>query len=93
MLVAEKRPDRKITGAERILDTLVLYSDAGLVKLEPKTTDIIRIGYTLSTEKNAFLGQGKPGIVYKESFGAWNFCETDSDIELNTSHISLCVRK
>lgn len=90
MLVVKRRPDKKITGVKRIQDTLILYSEDGLTKLEPKSSNIIRIVYTL---KDNFSGRAKPGVVYNKLFSCWDFNETEHEIKLNTGSLSLVIDK
>ena len=90
MLIVNKRPDRKITKVERLNDALILYSDCGMIKLEPKSPEIIRVAYTL---KETFSDQEKPGVIFKSSFDDWNYEETDNEIQLDTSKLHLSVNK
>ncbi len=90
MLVVNKRPDRKITDIKRIQDSLILYSEGGLTKLEPKSPDIIRIVYT---QKDTFSSQAKPGVIYDETFSDWDYKENDFEISLNTGSLSVVIDK
>lgn len=90
MLVVNKRPDRKITDIKRIQDSLILYSEDGLTKLEPKSPDIIRIVYT---QKDTFSSQAKPGVIYDETFSGWDYKENGSEISLNTGSLSVVIDK
>ncbi len=90
MLAAKRRPDKKITGVKRIQDTLILYSEDGLTKLEPKSSNIIRIVYTL---KDNFSDQAKPGLVYNKNFSGWDFNESEHEIKLNTGSLSIVIDK
>lgn len=90
MLIVNKRPEKKITEVKRIQDSLILYSEEGLTKLEPKTADIIRIVYT---QRDTFLSQTKPGVVYEETFSDWDYKEDSQEIRLNTGSLSVVVNK
>jgi alpha-D-xyloside xylohydrolase len=90
MLIVNKRPDRKIKEVKRIQDSLILYSEDGLTKLEPKSPDIIRIVYT---QKDSFLSQAKPGVVYDETFSGWDYTENGQEIRLNTGSLSVAIDK
>ena len=90
MLVAYKRPDKKITRVDRIQEALLLYSEPGMIKLEPKSSEIIRVIYTL---KDKFSDQEKPGIIGKDAYSEWNYDETEYEIRLYTSMLSLQVNK
>ncbi|MGB8452552.1 MAG: TIM-barrel domain-containing protein [Anaerocolumna sp.] len=90
MLVVNKRPDKKITRVERIQDALLLYSDNGTIKLEPKSPEVIRVVYTL---KDTFSNQEKPGILCKGVYDQWKYSETESEILLCTDKLSLLINK
>lgn len=90
MLVAYKRPDNRITGVDRIQDVLILHSDHGIIKLEPKSSQIIRVVYTL---KDSFSDQEKPGVIYKDVYGDWNYDETEYEIRFHTSMLILHINK
>lgn len=90
MLEVNKRPERKITCVERKQDALILHSNYGLIKLEPKASHIIRVVYTL---KDVFGELVKPGIVSKINYGEWNYVETNNEIIMKTEVLSLTVNK
>jgi alpha-D-xyloside xylohydrolase len=90
MLVVEKRPSRKITRVSRIEDALILYSEHGMIKLEPKSSEIIRVVYTL---KDKFSDQLKPGVIRNEVYGEWDHEETENEIRLHTDMLTLLVDK
>lgn len=90
MLAVNKRLDRKIERVARLQDTLVLYSQNGMTKLEPKSSEIIRVVCTL---KDNFSTGDKPGVICKDVFGDWNYRETDSAIYLTTNSLSLHINK
>ena len=78
MLTPFKPKSREIKKGERKGTTLVLYSDHGILALEPKNEGIVRVIYTI---KDSFSDKEKPGIVMKESFGDWDYTENDNSIE------------
>lgn len=90
MLVVDKRPEKKITGFNRIQDALILNSEHGMIKLEPKSSEIIRVVYTL---KDRFSDQLKPGVICKEAYSGWNHEETENEIRLHTDMLTLQVNK
>ena len=90
MLAVKKRPDRKITEVKRVQDTLILYSEDGLTKLEPILPEIIRIVYT---QRDNFSTQVKPGVIYDETFSGWDFKENGQEIRLNTGSLSVVIDK
>lgn len=90
MLAVQKRPDNKITKVERKQDTLILHSNHGIIKLEPKSAEICRVVYTL---KDTFSNQEKPGVICKEVYPEWDFTESEHVITLKTSRLYLSVHK
>lgn len=90
MLEVSKRPDKKITRVVRVQDTLLLYSDNGTIKLEPKSSEIIRVVYTL---QDTFSSQEKPGILCKDIYDDWQYSETDHEVRFNTGKLSLVINK
>lgn len=90
MLVVNERQKRNVIRVDRNQDVLVLKTGHGLIKLEPISTDIVRVVYTL---KDFFLEQVKPGILTKGNFSMWSHEETERDIILSTKTLSLYVDK
>ena len=90
MLAVDKRPDNKITRVERVQDALVMYSDHGTIKLEPKSSEIIRVVYTL---KDNFSDQEKPGMIYKDVYSEWQYSEGEEEIRLYTDKLCLLINK
>ena len=90
MLVVDKRPDNRIVGVKRTKGALILSTDNGRIKLEPKSSEIIRVVYTL---KENFSVQEKPGITCKAVYDDWIYYEGDNEITLTTSKLILRVNK
>ncbi len=90
MLVVDQRPDRRIIGVERAQGALILSTNYGRIKLEPKSPEILRVVYTL---KEAFVTRENPGIVCKESYEEWDYEEAEKEILLNTAKLRLKVNK
>lgn len=90
MLTVNKRPDNRIHQADRIKDALILYTDNGNVRLEPRSQEIIRIVYT---KRDTFSEQHKPGIIIYDRFSDWDYEETKEEIRLNTGKLILCIKK
>lgn len=90
MLGAIKRPSKSIHEVRRVGDALLLNSRDGMLKLEPKSAEIIRVVYTL---KDSFANEEKPGVIYKDSYPGWHYQETDSEIRLYTDRLCLSVNK
>lgn len=90
MLVVKKRPDKKITRVNRVQDALILYTENGTIKLEPKSSEIIRVVYTLG---DVFSEQEKPGIISKDVYCEWSYYETDNEIRFSTSKLCIYINK
>ncbi len=90
MLKVNERPIRKITSIERVKDMLILHSDYGMIKLEPKAANIVRVVYTL---KESFNEQLKPGMISYINYTEWNYEESNNEIILRTDMLRLTVNK
>ncbi|NLL01094.1 MAG: DUF5110 domain-containing protein [Clostridiales bacterium] len=90
MLTVEKRPSKRITSVERVQESLMLYSAHGTIRLEPKSSTIIRVSYTL---RDIFLDEEKPGVICSDTFADWDFTQTEDEIRLNTDSLSLVINK
>ncbi len=90
MLVADKRPDRKIVGMERTGGALILSTNHAKIKLEPKSPEIIRVVYTLKEE---FSVKETPGILCKEIYEEWDYEEAEKEILLTAGKLHLKVNK
>ncbi|MDF2511529.1 MAG: glycoside hydrolase family 31 [Herbinix sp.] len=88
MLDVVKRPDNRILEVARINDSLILKSEGAMLKLEPKTSEIIRVVYT---RRENFSDPEKPGVIFKESFTDWTFEETETQIKLATNKLYLII--
>ena len=90
MLTVEKRPSKRITSVERVQESLMLYTAHGIIRLEPKSSTIIRVSYTL---RDIFLDEEKPGVICSDTFADWDFTQTEDEIRLNTDCLSLVINK
>lgn len=90
MLEVKKRPDKKIIQAIRNNNSLILKSEDGMIKLEPKSSDMIRIVYTL---KDVFFDQEKPGIIVHDNYANWEYEETNQEIRLYTDTLCLSINR
>ena len=90
MLTVQRRPSNTITKIERINEALILYSSCGMIKLEPRNSEIIRVVYTL---KEDFSDEKKPGVICGGAYSEWDYVETEEEIRLNTSRICLVINK
>ena len=90
MLNVVSRPGRRITCVNRIDGTLIMYTEDGMLKLEPKSPEIIRIVYT--RDEN-FSNIDKPGVIKKESFEDWNFEAAENEIRLQTNKLHVIINR
>ncbi len=90
MLEVINRPKQSIIGVNRTNQALILHTNHGKIKLEPKSSEIIRVVYTL---KDDFSVLDKPGIVEKGSYHDWNYNETDNELTLTTKRLCIRVNK
>jgi alpha-D-xyloside xylohydrolase len=90
MLIVDKRPGNRIIGVKRTQGALILSTNNGKIKLEPKSSEIIRVVYTL---KDTFSVQEKPGIICKAVYDEWNYNEGENEITLTTRRITLRINK
>ena len=90
MLTAIRPKSREIKKIEREGDRLCLYSDHGILAIEPKSDSIVRVLYTV---KEQFSDKEKPGVIRKETYDAWTYSENADTVVLNLKDITVCVRK
>ncbi len=90
MLVVSKRPDKKINRVERMREALILYSEDGMIKLEPKSPKIIRIVYTMA---ESFSNQEKPGVIIDGKFENWSYEDYEEEIKIITDMVSMVIDK
>ena len=89
MLYAIPPADSAIKRVERINDCLLLYADAGILRLSPKGVRTVRVTFTKEKE---FSNSPRPGIVEPDRvFGEWEYEESDDEIALRTSEVVLKV--
>lgn len=90
MLEVIKRPKQNVIGVEPRSQALIINTNHGKIKLEPKSSEVIRIVYTL---KENFSLSDKPGVIAKDSFHDWKYEETDNELILITSKLCLKMNK
>lgn len=90
MLEVNKRPKRNILSVERIENVLILKTNHGMIKIEPKTSEIIRVVYTL---RDSFSDESKPGVIYDGDYSDWNYTEDEENIEIKTDDLVVRVSK
>ena len=80
MLNVVKGKSRAIEKAERKENSLYLYSEAGIHRIEPKNDAVIRVTYT---QREEFSNTEKPGVLLRTVFPDWDYMETDTEIWRN----------
>lgn len=90
MLEAIMRPNNSIVGVSRSQGALVLSTNNGTIKLEPRSSEIVRVVYTL---KDTFSDQEKPGIICTDIYEDWAYEDKGNEIILTTKKISLRINK
>lgn len=90
MLTAFRPKSRKILSVERKGDVLLLVSEYGRLKLEPKSDSIVRVTYTTGEE---FSDKEKPGVIIREAFGDWDYEENEKEAELRLKNLTVRVNK
>lgn len=89
MLFVIKEKSGKITGVERQGEALYLYSELATHRILPYTDCCVRLSYTY---EEAFSDEEKPGVIGKPQV-AWDFEETDKEVLVKTSGITIKVCK
>ncbi len=88
MLYAERPENKRIDRAERTADGLILYSEAGMFRISPKTDRILRVTFT---KEPTFSAAERPGIVFSDTLSDWDFSGSDSAVALTTAALTLIV--
>lgn len=90
MLDVYKKQRDQITGAERIEDALQIKTLRGMLRIEPKRKDIVRIRYTRREE---FLNTRGIGIDIDPVYKEWDYEEQDDKIIVRTGALYLHISK
>ncbi|HJC56741.1 MAG TPA: glycoside hydrolase family 31 protein [Candidatus Eisenbergiella intestinipullorum] len=90
MLTVEAKKRDGIVSAAREGDALLLRTQLGMLRLEPKRADVIRIRYT---RRETFAEQTGIGISENRGFADWSFAETEKEIEVTTDRLRLSVSR
>ncbi len=90
MLTAIPPRSRQITKVERKDNALFLRSEYGLIRLAPKSENIVRITYTVN---EAFSEEEKPGVVAKDPFADWTYSETEKEVKLALPKAAAVISK
>ena len=90
MLQAFAEKSRQITRVERMDDSLYLYAEAGIYRIEPKAEGILRVSYA----QDKFPAQEeKPGVIYREVYLDWTYEEDEEQIVLRMEKICLMIQR
>ncbi len=90
MLTAMAPKNRRIRRIERKEEGLYLYSEYGILCLEPKTESIVRIRYRVA---EAFSQKEKPGVVYRGDFSGWEYSETEDSVVLTLPELKIQINR
>ncbi len=90
MLQAFAEKSRRIIRAERIEDSLYLYSEAGIYRLEPKAAGIVRVSYT---QDDFTTHKEKPGVIYREVCPDWTYEEDEEQIVFRIKKLCLMIHR
>lgn len=90
MLQAFAEKSRRITRVERMDDSLYLYAEAGIYRIEPKAEGIIRVSYT---QDKFPVQEEKPGVIYRGVYSDWTYEEDEEQIVLRMEKICLMIQR
>ena len=90
MLQAFAEKSRRITRVERMDDSLYLYAEAGIYRIEPKAEGILRVSYT---QDKFPVQEEKPGVIYREVYSDWTYEEDEEQIVLRMEKIYLMIQR
>ena len=90
MLYAVPWKSCSIIKTERKEDSLFLYSERGIQRIQKKGVGIVRITYT---EREAFSLREKPGVVNCAVCADWDYKENDSCVEFLTPEVRIVADK
>lgn len=90
MLYAMPWKSCSIIKTERKEDSLFLYSERGMHRIQKKGDGIVRITYT---EREAFSVRKKPGVVKTEVCADWEYREDGETVEFLSSEVRIVADK
>lgn len=107
MLQVFQKPRDQVESVSRTADALQIETARGTLRLEPQSSQIVRIRYAqlhvlrdpenprriTGTEKHTFADTKGIGIVYNDGFADWSFTETEQEVLLTTSAVRLSISK
>lgn len=88
MLYAVPGKSKKITAVERKNDRLYLKSEAGIFRLEARSSRIIRVSYT---EAEEFSVKEKPGVIFREVYADWNYFQNNREVIFSTDDVRIVI--
>lgn len=90
MLVANKRAGNNIIEVRRSQGKLILCTNNGMIRLEPKASCIIRVVYT---QRDTFSAEDNPGIIHRDAYEEWSYSDGEKKILLITDELTLRIDK
>lgn len=90
MLDVFKKKRDQIVSAERKNDVLEIRTLRGILQIEPKREDIVRIRYTRREEMQERLGIG---LLENPTYSSWDYIEMENTVQLTTQRLILEISK
>ena len=90
MLTAMPWKSNRITKVERKENSLFLYSERGMHRIELKNESVARVTYT---ERESFSVRKKPGVIETFLFSDWEFCEDAEKVVVSAGNLRVAVNK
>lgn len=88
MLCAVEAKSSRIMRCERKDDSLYLYSEAGIHRLEPKDAGAVRISFT---QKREFVHSHKPGVIQRDAFPHWEYTDGQKEIRFRSECLEIVI--
>lgn len=90
MLTAFPGKSKVISDVKREQDSLLLYSEYGIMKLEFITCDTAHV---IFTTEDSFSKKEKPGVIYNNIFSDWKLTEDTEFIYAKTDRLTVRILK
>lgn len=90
MLYCAPAKKRDITKVEGIEGGILLYSEAGIHRIQAIREKIVRISFT---ERDHFVDREKPGMNSKDKFSEYTYQESDEKITFSTASLMISVQR
>lgn len=81
---------RRIDEVVRQGDELILKAEAGMLRIQPRNKDIIRVTYTACDDFSQVV---KPGVIWNEPYGDWTYLETEERILVKTKRLGITINR